>query len=194
MVDLLKSLERYDTYTAGDALQAAMLELEDDSNWHQGALASIWRGLMGEWQEQTDDKAWQVMIAWAEQRLTAWHSFKTNALLSAWRHDPGAKPFPEGTPVDDPQVMDAHRQRCEDIVRLVVFDLRQGIVDHPELVDDAATLQAMALDGHAFIWRQAHKELIQDQADFNLEPGDPDLALYCWAGSKAFNYLITESE
>jgi len=188
LIELLRRLESYDTYAASDALQAAMLELDQNAaNWHGGALAELWRGLLGQWQDETSGAAWQAWSEWAEQRLGNWHSFKTNALLSAFHHDTGVA---QGHP--DPQA--AHQQRCDNLVRSVLFDLRQGIVDHPELVNDAAVLQALALDGHAFSWRQAHKEIVEDQVDFNLQPGDPELTLYCWVGSRAFRFLLAEAD
>ena len=188
LIELMRRLERYDTYASGDALQAALLELDQAShNWHDGALLGIWSELRGDWQAATQGEAWDIWSNWAERRLGNWHSFKTNALLSAFRHDPGIDPSHT-----NPE--EAHRQRCEEMVRSVLFDLRQGIVDHPELVNDAAVLQALALDGHAFSWRQAHKEILEDQPDFNLQPGDPELTLYCWVGSRAFRFLLTEAE
>jgi hypothetical protein len=188
LIELLRRLEGYDTYTSADALQAAMLELDNQSgNWHGGALADLWRSLLGQWQDQAGDQSWQIWSDWAERRLGNWHSFKTNALLSAFHHDPGVAQ-------DHPNPEEAHRQRCEHLVRSVLFDLRQGIVDHPELVNDASVLQALARDGHAFSWRQAHKEILEDRQDFQLQPGDADLTLYCWVGSRAFRFLLTEAD
>lgn len=187
IIDLMRRLESYDTYAAEDALQAALLELDDQSqNWHAGALAEMWQQLRGEWQSNTSGQGWSIWVAWADTRLTHWHSFKTNALISAFRHDPGVSQAAQ-----DPD--EAHRERCDGLVRSVLFDLRQGLVDHPELVNDASVLQALALDGHAFSWRQAHREVLQEEQGFDLQPGDPDLTLYCWAGSRAFRFLLTES-
>jgi len=189
LVELLRRLERYDTYPAGEALQAAFLENDEESAWHPGALATLWKQMIVGLQTGDPGSGWEAMTRWTDQRLTNWHSFKTNALLSAWKHDPGAPNLPAGSP----EAEQAHRERCEEIVRAVVFDLRQGIAEHPELVDDAAVLQALATEGHAFIWRQAHKELLEDEEQFNLQPGDPDLMLYCWAGGRAFRYLLTQT-
>lgn len=183
LIDLLRRLEKYDTYPAEDALQAVFLEKTEADHWHPGALGSLWQSLQG----GIGGPGWEAWVGWVDQRLTNWHSFKTNALISAWKHDTGAS-----IEAGDPEA--AHRQRCEELVRAVVFDLRQGIADHPQLVDDAAVLQALALDDHAFIWRQAHQELLEDEPAFQLQPGDPDLMLYCWAGGRAFRYLLAQAE
>jgi hypothetical protein len=163
--DLLMSLERQDTYPAADALERVMLGGEQ--LWPEGSMAALWQTLPAPAQSQ--------LAAWAESRLDHWHSLKVNALCSAWENDPGD------------QIENA--QRCDAMLRPMLLDLRSGLASHPELVADAVALQHMAETNHGFSWSQAYREILDEQAGFELAPDSPDFVLYCQLSAYAFRWL-----
>lgn len=168
LLSLLTALERQDTLPAQDAIERVFT---DGASWPPEQVSALWQTL--------PPTAQAGLVEWTSQRLDHWHSLKVNALLASWRHDPGAEV--------------EHRQRCENMLRAVLLDLRSGLQRHPELLPDAVVLQQLASSGHAFAWRQAYNELSNDQEGFDLEPTNPDLVLYCQLSTYAFGQLIVEA-
>lgn len=181
---LLAALERYDTLPAADALSAALdavlgagpPEHPDPARNQQLQQAHadasqaglvMWDMLRRSPQGQ---EAMATMAAWAEERLSAWHSLKVNAIRSAFEADP------TGTDL-------------EGMRRNALINLRQGLTDHPDLVPDAHLLQALARGGHNFTWSQAVRELQQEQIGL---PADNELLKkLCMLSANCFRYLVS---
>lgn len=169
MHQLLARLEHYDSFPAADALRAALADVaasQSSSDAVETAARLLWEG----WQS-TDEgaRAWQALVAWADDRLAAWHSLKVNAVDAAWREDPSG---------DDLRAMQ----------RAVIVSLRQGLADHPELVPDAQLMQALAHAGHPFAFTQALRELRAE--GLNLPDADIALKRHCALCANAFKWLL----
>jgi len=180
---LLARLERYDTLPAEDALTAALEDVmgappptTGDPARDQTLLAAHQAAsqagvaLWDQWRQAPEGAAaWQGLVAWAEDRLSSWHSIKVNAVRSAWEADPTA------------QDLEAMRLR-------VLINLRQGLSEHPDMVADGHFLQALANGGHQFTWTQAVREL---QSDGVQLPADMALLQrYCALATNALRFLV----
>lgn len=177
---LLTRLERFDTYPAADALSQAMEECfgaSPDAVDPSAAPISVSPAqqagtiLWEEWKKgSSGSAAWTGLVEWADERLTAWHSLKVNAVESAWQAD--------STGAD-----------VEAIRREILINLRQGITDDPTLLPDAHFLQALAQQNHSFSFAQALRELRNEALD--LPQDDRQLMRHCAICANAFKYLIT---
>lgn len=180
---LLARLERYDTYPAADALSASLEDVlaspppthedpaknaEVQAAHHAAQQAGL--VLWDSWRSSPKGHAaWNELVGWAEDRLSAWHSLKVNAVQSAFAADP--------TGAD-----------LEAMRRQALINLRQGLIDHPDLVADGHFIQALARGNHRFAWTQAVKELREDGLPL---PADPEqLRRFCLIAANAFRYLI----
>lgn len=177
---LLLHLERFDTYQAEDALTAALqaslgvAELPDLETAGLNAWAAF--GARAECEQ-----AWKGLVAFAEERLTNWHSLKINAVESAWAADPTG-------------------QDLQGMRRAVLINLRQGINDVPQLLPDAHIVQAMANMNppHSFAFTQVLNNLRDPDAAPSpllagappLPPSNQELIRHLQVVGNAFKYLI----
>lgn len=182
---LLARLERYDTYPAEDALNLALEEIlgaappsSGDPAKDQELLAAheaaqvASRAMAEQWKQTPGgQEGWRQLVAFAEQRLTHWHSIKYAAVHAAFHADPSG-------------------QNSEAMIRAVLIDLRQGIHDQPQLLPDAHFLQALAQGRHSFSWTQAVKELQQDGVPL---PSDPaQLRPFCAIPVFSFKWIVQD--
>ena len=179
---LLARLERYDTYPAADALSAAYEDVlaaappvtgdpAKDREIEEAHAAAAQAGtvIWDQWRStQAGNEAWLAQIAWAEERLSNWHSFKVNALQSAWQTDP------TGTDL-------------EAMRRTALINLRQGVHDHPDMLADGHFIQALARGGHRFSWTHAVHDLRSGGVPL---PEDALIGPFCLLAANAFRWLI----
>lgn len=168
MHQLLARLERYDTFPAADALQAALDGLAgvDADDPAAGAARLLWEAFVS---SPSGHDAHQALVAWADERLTAWHSLKVNAVEAAWNADRTA-------------------QDLKGMQHAVLVSLRQGLHDHPELLADAQLLQALARAKHGFTFTQALRDLRGEGLD--LPASDAELKRHCALCANAFKWLL----
>ncbi len=202
MLTFLSLLEAQDTATAHDACVAALDGLSPagpalidlaqvPAERHAAAQArnaqaqagfaqarNAARVMAGQWRAAPEGQAaWAALVAWADERLNAWHSLKINGVESALRADPSG----------------AQLQRMRD---QAIIDLRAGVSADPGLLADAHLLQGFALQRHEFSFRQVIKDLRADGSlaaeGVTVPAADEQLKPHCLMCVDAFRYLIPE--
>jgi hypothetical protein len=164
-------LEKLDNLPASDALLTVLSGAEKPEEVGIGERA-IFEPLL-------KSDTWQELVTWTQERLTAWHSLKVNALEAAWKAEPSAQ-------------TDSSIQNSFEKMRTAVLDsLRKGIQENSTLLPDAWFLQTIAQANKPLVFDQATRHLRQEGLEL---PSDTELIWHLRICLDSFRYLLEEKQ